>query len=91
MNACPASENFFKALIAEDKQLILYPVSCDDVCLIILTETRQNAFHDLMTEPEIKDQYQEDCMSWVDARLRLEEPSADVGGKRFPWKSGEES
>ncbi|KAJ7148740.1 lysophospholipase [Mycena crocata] len=63
MNSCPASEKFFKGVTCTDKQLILYP----------------DAFHDLMTEPDIKDQYQEDCVSWVEAHLPRALSSVDHG------------
>ncbi|KAJ7480404.1 hypothetical protein B0H11DRAFT_2024934 [Mycena galericulata] len=73
MNSCAASENFFKALNAEDKRLILYP----------------GAFHDLMTEPDIKDQYQEDCISWVEAHLQSSAAS-NTKGPRSAWKGADE-
>ncbi|KAF8157749.1 lysophospholipase [Mycena galopus ATCC 62051] len=53
MNSCPASEAFFNAISADNKKLIIYP----------------DAFHDLMSEPDIKDKYREDCISWVEAHL----------------------
>ncbi|KAJ7744287.1 lysophospholipase [Mycena maculata] len=59
MNSCTASEEFFKVLNIEDKCLILYP----------------GAFHDSMTEPDVKDQYQEDCIAWVEAHLSPTYPS----------------
>ncbi|KAJ6535673.1 lysophospholipase [Mycena capillaripes] len=70
MNSCAASENFFKALSATDKRLILYP----------------GAFHDLMTELDIKEQYQEDCLSWVKAHLHFS-ASSHQEGSRSAWKS----
>ncbi|KAJ7449214.1 hypothetical protein FB451DRAFT_1410944 [Mycena latifolia] len=67
MNSCTASENFFKALNAEDKRLVLYP----------------DAFHDLMTEPGIKDQYPEDCIAWAEAHLHHPaSPLAKLVGSR---------
>ncbi|KAJ7083589.1 lysophospholipase [Mycena belliarum] len=73
-NSCPSSENFYKALDADDKRLILYP----------------DAFHDLMSEPDIKDQYQEDCMAWVESHLpRLTSPSGLVDSRRAPWQSAD--
>ncbi|EIM89387.1 lysophospholipase [Stereum hirsutum FP-91666 SS1] len=53
LNLCPASEDFFKKVDALDKRLILYP----------------DAYHDLMTEPDIKEKYLEDCISWVESHL----------------------
>ncbi|KAJ7223274.1 lysophospholipase, partial [Mycena pura] len=72
MNSCAASENFVKALYADDKRLILYP----------------GAFHDLMTEPDIKEQYQEDCISWVETHLHST-PTSNVGGSRSAWKNAD--
>ncbi|KAJ7651359.1 lysophospholipase [Roridomyces roridus] len=53
MNSCAGTETFFKGLQVDDARLVLYP----------------GAFHDLMTEPDVKEQYQRDCMSWVEERL----------------------
>ncbi|KAJ7606553.1 lysophospholipase [Mycena polygramma] len=70
MNSCPASEHFIAGLTAEDKSLILYP----------------DAFHDLMTEPKIKDKYEEDCISWVEAHAKSSS-TLGGGGSRSAWKT----
>ncbi|KAJ6459412.1 lysophospholipase [Mycena vulgaris] len=74
MNSCTSSENFFKLVTAEDKRLILYP----------------NAYHDLMTEPDVKEQYQEDCISWVDAHLQASPSTNSTGASRSTWKNVDE-
>ncbi|KAJ7767959.1 lysophospholipase [Mycena maculata] len=74
MNSCTASEEFFKVLNTEDKRLILYP----------------GAFHDLMTEPDVKDQYQEDCIAWVEAHLSPTYPSVTQGA-RSTWKGSDDA
>ncbi|KAI0313884.1 hypothetical protein OF83DRAFT_494075 [Amylostereum chailletii] len=50
VNSCPSTEKFFEVLQAPDKQLIIYP----------------DMWHDLMTEPAVKEQYFEDCASWLE-------------------------
>ncbi|KAH9935961.1 lysophospholipase [Epithele typhae] len=61
VNAFPPTKKFFEMLQAPNKEFIVY----------------ENMMHDLMTEPEIKEKYFQDCLSWV--QKHLSPPAAPAG------------
>ncbi|VDB94441.1 unnamed protein product [Peniophora sp. CBMAI 1063] len=53
INGFPTCKDFFDILQTPDKTFVEYP----------------GMFHDLMTEPDVKERYFEDCYSWLDQRV----------------------